>query len=160
MTFPTGTSIETTNLASDASNPSLAREDLLSLVNAVNQLIASANSNSGVLVLNASGKIASAQMPGTINPTGNILLAPTGGGVSIENVLRLTQILTAELGTLTPTDAPQAGDLVYLTDGDAGNPCLGVYNGTEWRIVRFATSVGGATATISATATLSATADL
>lgn len=158
MTFPTGTTIPTTNLASASSDPSLARADLYDLVVAVNAIIESYNAAQGVLVLNGSAKVATGYLPSTIAVTGNIALQPSTGIVSVQNALRLSQIVTADLGTQTGTTSPSAGDLVYLTDGDAGRPCLGCYDGTKWRVVRFATQVGDVGAAITATATLSATA--
>ena len=159
MTFPTGTTIPTTNLASGSSDPSLARADLYDLVVAVNAIIESYNAAQGVLVLDGSAKVSTGYMPSTIAVTGNIALQPSTGIVSVQNALRLAQIVTADLGTQTGTTSPTAGDLVYLTDGDAGQPCLGCYDGTKWRIVRFGTQVGDVGAEITATATMTAEAD-
>jgi len=48
--------------------------------------------------------------------------------------VRLPQLTTAQVLALpTPSD----GDTVYVTDGDAGNPCLAVYDGTAWKKVLF-----------------------
>lgn len=30
---------------------------------------------------------------------------------------------------------PVTGQLVYVSNGDSGDPCLAVYNGTDWRRV-------------------------
>lgn len=158
MTFPTGTSIPTTNLDSADDDPSLARADLLSAVQTLNQLIASANAASGVLVLDGSGKVLVSQLPTSFSQTGTIQLQPSTHIVSISSVLRLAQLFTADLGTVTGTTAPDAGDLIYLVDGDAGQPCLGCYDGTKWRIVRLMTEVGDVGAAISATSSLTATA--
>jgi hypothetical protein len=158
MAFPSGTNIDTTNFSATG-DPSLARADLLQLIQVFNQLINSENLNTGVAVLNATGKLNSNQIPGTLAPTGDQTLAPEGGVVNIENVLRLKQLLTVELGNAAGTDSPVAGDMVYLTDGDAGTPCLAVHDGSNYRVVRFAMVVGDVGATLSSTATLSATAD-
>lgn len=159
MTFPTGTQITTANLDSPDDDPSLARADLYNLVVAFNSLVASENSASGVLVLNGSGKIAAAYLPGTYTTTGTLAFQPSNGITSINAVLRLPQIVTADLGAATGTTSPSAGDVCYLTDGDAGQPCLGVYDGSIWRIVRFMTQVGDVGGTLSTTASLTATAD-
>ena len=159
MTFPTGTSIPTTNLDSADDDPSLARADLLSAVQTLNQLIASANAASGVLVLDGSGKVLVSQLPTSFSQTGTIQLQPSTHIVSITSVLRMAQIVTADLGSATGTTSPDAGDLVYLTDGDAGQPCLGVYDGSAWRVVRLMTQVGSVGGALSATVSLSATAD-
>ena len=160
MTFPTGTTISTANLDSNDDDPSLARADLYNLAVAVNDIIASANAAQGVLVLNGSGKIAGTFLPASYTTeSGALTLQPSNGVVSLQRVLRLSQIVTADLGTATGTATPSAGDLCYLTDGDAGQPCLGCYDGTAWRIVRFMTQVGDVGASITGTATLTATAD-
>jgi len=110
--------------------------------------------------LNGSGKITASFLPNSYAVTGNITLAPTTGITTVNRVLRLTQTVTADLGTVTGTATPQAGDLIYLTDGDAGQPCLGVYDGSSWKIVRFMTQVGDVGAALSSDSTLSATADV
>jgi hypothetical protein len=89
--------------------------------------------------------------------TGDIAIQPSTKIVNIKDVLRLSQRLTADNSLLTSSIA---GDVIYLTDGDAGSPCLGVYDGTKWRVVRFMTQVGDVGAAISSTQfTLTATAD-
>jgi hypothetical protein len=158
MTFPTGTVIDTTNVASVNSDPSLARADIYDLIVAFNALVASVNAASGVAVLNGSGKLAASLLPTTQNVTGTLVLQPSTGLVNIRNVLRLYQIATSDLGSATGTTAPSAGDLIYLTDGDAGQPCIGVYDGTKWRVVRLMTQVGSVGAAVTARFTLTATA--
>lgn len=158
MTFPTGTTISTNNLDSPNDNPSLARADLYDLVVAVNQLIASANGNSGVLVLNSSAQVPGANLPSNYTIDGTLTLNPSSAITNMSNVLRLQQLAVADLGVTTGTTAPTAGDVVYLTDGDAGAPCLGIYNGSNWRVVRFAMEVGDTGSTMTATTTLVATA--
>jgi hypothetical protein len=160
MTFPTGTQINTSNLDSADDDPSLARVDLLALVQAVNQLIASANLASGVAVLGGTGRIAGSQLPSTINPTGNLILQPSTGMVNIRNALRLYQIYSDDLGSVTGTASPEAGDMIYLVDGDAGTPCLAVYDGSNWRVVRLMTSVGDVGATVSGIFGLTCSADI
>jgi len=158
MTFPTGTVISTTHLDSGDDDPSLARADIYAAVQALNQLIASENAALGVLVLDASGKVAASRLPNSYSVTGNVTLSPTTGVVNVNRVLRLQQTVTADLGTDTGTTSPTAGDMVYLTDGDAGTPCLGVYDGTQWRVVRLMMSAGSAQSALSTTVSLTATA--
>lgn len=160
MTFPTGQTISTANLDSPDDDPSLARVDLYNMAVAVNDIIASANSAQGVLILDAGGKVAATLLPATFQTaSGSITLQPNNGVVSLQKVLRLSQIYTADLGSVTGTTSPSAGDLCYLVDGDAGQPCLAAYDGSKWRIVRFMTQVGDVGASISGTATLVAAAD-
>lgn len=159
MTFPTGTVISTANVDSPDDDPSLARADIYNLILAVNQLIASVNAANGVLTLDAGAKISTSYIPGTISVTGNQTLSPSTGIISIQNVLRMRQISFVQLGSLTGTASPTAGDVVYLTDGDAGNPCIAVYNGSQWRTIRLGTIVGPSGAALTATSTLTAAAD-
>jgi hypothetical protein len=160
MTFPTGTIISTANLDSPDDDPSLARVDLYDLVVAVNNIIASANGAQGVLVLNSSGTISASLLPATFSTaSGSIGIQPANGVVSLNRVLRLQQTYTADLGSANGTQTPAAGDVIYLVDGDAGEPCIGCYDGTVWRVVRLATQVGDVGAGITATATLVVEAD-
>lgn len=159
MTFPIGTQISTANLDSSDDDPSLARVDLYNAVVALNQLIASANAASGALVLDGNAKIPTINLPGTYQVTGNILLQPSLGVVSLQRVLRLQQTVVADLGTANGTTSPTAGDLVFLTDGDAGSPCLACYDGAKWCVVRLMTQAGSVGAALTATSTLTAEAD-
>lgn len=159
MTFPTGTVISTSNVDSASGDPSQARVDIYNLITAFNQLIASKNTANGVFVLDGSGKVAGAYLPTNYQVTGTVNVIPSTGIVSINNVLRLTQVYTADLGTETGTTSPVAGDCCYLVDGDAGSPCLGVYDGSNWRVVRLMTTVGDVGASLESEATLTAEAD-
>jgi hypothetical protein len=70
----------------------------------------------------------------------------------------MRQITFVQLGSLTGTASPTAGDVVYLTDGDGGRPCIAVYNGSVWKFIRLGTQVGPSAAALTATSTLTATA--
>jgi hypothetical protein len=159
MTFPTGQSISTLNLDSPNDDPSLARVDLYNMAVAVNDIIASANAAQGVLILDGTGKVAATLLPATFQTaSGGITIQPNNGVVSIQKVLRLAQIYTADLGSATGTTSPSAGDLCYLVDGDAGTPCLASYDGTKWRVLRFMTQVGNVGAALTTAFALTATA--
>jgi hypothetical protein len=132
MSFPSGTVIENSNLDSGTDSPANARADLLSLVNAFNQVIASENGNNGVCVLDNSGKLQVAQLPTTIN-TSVLSLQPNNGVVQIVDCIRLPRKTVADLATDFPS--PQAGDIVNLSNGDGGDPCLAVYDGTNWKVI-------------------------
>jgi hypothetical protein len=141
MAFPSGTTIPTNNLDAATDNPANARADLLQTVQAVNDIIGSENTASGVLVLTGSGKIPSSTIPTQITlSTGVQVINPASGVVNIRDILRLQPNTVSELTALTST----AGDVAYCSNGAGGNPCVAFYNGTNW--VRM--SVG---ATISAT---------
>lgn len=159
MTFPTGTVISTTNVASPDSDPSLARADIYDLIVAFNQLIASVNAANGVAKLDGSGRLSTSYVPSTVVVPGAFDLQPSTGIVSINKVLRLAQIYTADVGAVLGTTDNNAGDVCYLVDGDAGQPCLGVYDGSKWRIVRLATEIGDVGAELTATTSLTVEAD-
>ena len=138
MAFPT-TEITTTNLDAGTDSPASAREDLLDAVQKLNTIIDEANDAGGVLVLNGSSQVPGANLPSTIAPTTGVLtLAPTTGRVKIEDVLRLQTQSTATVESLTSI---AEGDIVYVTDGDSGDPCLAVYNGTNWLRVSLGTAI-------------------
>ena len=159
MTFPIGTTISTANVASADSDPSLARSDFFSLITAFNQLVSSVNQVYGAAVLDGNAQIPTANLPTTMNMTGTLTLTPSTGIVNVRNVLRLYTMFADDLGTVLGTTSNSAGDIVYLTDGDGGRPCLGVYDGTNWRVVRMGTTVGSVAAALTSTATLTAEAN-
>lgn len=150
MSFPT-IQVSTANLDSDADNPSLARADLYNAVVALNTIISGSNQDSGVCVLNSAGTISSNQVPLTVTPTGTLTLAPSTGVVKIQDVLRLQTQTTAQLNARVGLTA---GDCAYSTDGDAGAPCLAVHDGTNWRVVRLMTAIGGSEVSLTATASV------
>lgn len=127
MTFPLGTSIPVTNVSSGSSDPSLAREDIYNLIVAVNNLIASADTASGVALLTASAKYDGNKMP--VTNYGTETFAPATGVVNIQDILRLTAIHSADFAALTS----QVGDIAISDDAAGGNPALCVYDGTDWR---------------------------
>jgi hypothetical protein len=129
MTFPIGVSVSENNLDSSSDSPSLARADLLLVVQYLNQLIASANLAQGVCVLDSSAQIASSQMPATI-ATATLTLNPTDRVVNIQNILRLTALPATDIEAIA---SPQIGDVAFSDDADSGDPAVCFYDGTDWR---------------------------
>ena len=127
MAFPTGTVINTTNLSTAAGDPSLARADLFTAITAVNDIISSADQSSGIAMLSAIGKYDGSKFPTTITATG--IIAPTGGVLNIQDIVRLTAIHSADFAALSS----QLGDIAISDDADGGNPALCVYDGSDWR---------------------------
>lgn len=156
MTFPIGAVIPTGNLDSADDDPNAARVDLLALVNAFNLLVASANQAQGIPILTAGGQIQNSQIPTNWNVTGSLIFQPSSKIVNINDVIRMAQRYTADMALLT---TPTMGDLIFLVDGDAGQPCLSVYDGTAWRVVRLMTTVGDVGAALTTSFVLAATAD-
>jgi hypothetical protein len=141
MAFPSGTTISTANLDAGTDSPASARANLLSAVQALNDIIGSENTASGVVVLTGSGKLPSSVFPPQITLSAGVqVINPTDGVVNIRDILRLQPTTVADLEALTS----EAGDVAYCSDGAGGNECLAFYDGTTWKRI----SVG---ATISAT---------
>jgi len=156
MTFPTGL-ISTDNLTSGTSSPSLAREDLLQLVEAFNQLVEGVNQANGAVKLNGIGQIPATSVPAQQSPEGLQILSPSTGVVNIRNILRLQPRTTEQLNLL---EFPAQGDVSYCSDGDAGDPCLAVYSGSQWQVVRLMTTIGAlAATTLTATSALTCEVD-
>lgn len=152
MAFPTQ-QVSTNNLDSSADDPSLARADLLLAVQNLNTIVSEAGGASGVALLDGSAKLQSSQMPTSFSPSQNLILSPTTGVVKIEDVLRLQALTTDSVLLLTDN---QAGDIVYVSDGDSGDPCLAIYANNSWNVIAFNSGTISKTvaATLTATATL------
>lgn len=155
MAFP-NVQIQTSNLDSDNDSPSLARADLYNAVVALNTIISGKGASDGVCVLTTAGTVPSNQIPVNVTPTGTLTLAPSTGVVKIQNVLRMQTLTTAQVDALTGT----VGDIVYTTDGDAGQPCLAAYDGTDWRVIRLMTAIGDVSVSITNSVALTVTAEV
>ncbi|CAB4153788.1 hypothetical protein UFOVP641_26 [uncultured Caudovirales phage] len=137
MPFPSGNSVDTTELASGTGNPATARAQLYALATWFNALVASENAANGVCVLDGFGVVDPSQMPSEISPATTLTLSPTNGNVKIEDVLRLQIIPKATL--LTRVDMV-IGDIAYAADDITGtNGKLCFYDGTNWRYIALTT---------------------
>ncbi len=136
MAFPSGTSISTANLDSASDDPSLARANLLTAVQTLNQLIASENSASGVAVLDGNAQLDTAHIPPEISPT-TLTLSPVDGIVKVEDRVRL-QIKTAAQ-VLAWADSAVGDMCLIATDLTGASPKLAMYDGTNWRYVALST---------------------
>lgn len=133
MTFPSGSQVDTTELAAGTGNPATARAQLYLLATWFNELVASKNLANGVAVLDGGAQLLSSQFPDTFSPTGILTLSPTDGVVKIEDVLRLQIIPKADVLALTSSTI---GDVALAADDLTGaNAKLVMYDGTEWKIV-------------------------
>ena len=131
MSFPSGTSIPVTNLNSGTADPSQARADIYAAVVALNNIIASADTASGVALLSTANKYDGTKFPTTITVTGIQYLAPTAGIVNIQDVLRLTAMRATDLSSM----GGQLGDIAVSQDADGGNAAFCMWDGTHWRYV-------------------------
>ena len=72
------------------------------------------------------------------DPTGS---SPANQKITVQNFFKLPSGTTAEVGAWTNL---AAGQLAWISDGNAGAATLGVYDGTDWKVVTI-----GATASAS-----------
>jgi hypothetical protein len=131
MAFPTGT-ITTVNLDSSADDPSLARTDLYNAVVALNTIIDGRDQADGVALLDNNGVIPTARIPATILVTGDLTLQPSTRIVNVRDILRMTAWTTADVALIPTVATPILGDVIVVSDGDAGDPCLALFDGTDW----------------------------
>ena len=137
MAFPSGNSVDTTELASGTGNPATARAQLYALATWFNQLVASENQGNGVCVLDGFGLVDPSQMPASISPATTLTLSPANGYVKIEDVLRLQIIPSATL--LARVDMA-IGDMALCADDITGvNAKLAMWDGTNWRGIALST---------------------
>lgn len=138
MAWPSST-VNTTNLDSASDKPADARADLLSAVQAINNIINARGQASGVASLDSSGLVPDAQIPDTISSdSGNDLtFTPASQRVSIFYTAQLQARTVTQLTALTAA----AGDVAYCSNGDAGAACLAVYNGTAWKRIALGATI-------------------
>jgi len=70
------------------------------------------------------------------NGTGNSITVDTNGIAQFSTIhsLQLPIYTVTEANALTNTSA---GQIIYVSNGNGGSPCLAVYNGSNWQQVRF-----------------------
>ena len=86
---------------------------------------------------------------GTANLNGNVNLGNANtdsiqakGYLKANNGFGLTVLDTATANYLSNVlGIISQGDMAYITDGDAGSPCIGVYNGSSWKRVSFGSDI-------------------
>lgn len=133
MTFPT-LPIDTANLDSDSADPSLARVDLLQAVESLNTIMTEAGTAFGVALLNSAGTISQTQVPASLIPDENLVLAPSTGMIVVNGQLR---IRTTDRGTLVQITDGVAGDIALCSDADT-SPVLCIFDGTDWKYLPLA----------------------
>jgi hypothetical protein len=137
MSWPS--TVTTQHLDSDTDSVLLARTEILATALAVNEIVTGRGTASGVASLDSNGRIPPAQLPGTFSTANtDIVLEPGSNRVAVQSILNLLPQSTAQIAAIA---LPAAGDVVYASDGDAGDPCLAVYNGTAWLRVSLGAAV-------------------
>lgn len=139
MSWGTAANVTTNNLNSATDDPSQAR---IELYNALIELIAVINGRgaaNGVAALNSSGKITNTQLPDTITSSSGqpLLLSPSSGRVTVEDILKLTPQTVTELEGITAFE----GDIAYCSNGDAGSKCIAVYDGSDWKVISLGSTI-------------------
>ena len=145
MAWPTDdTNIVTTNMDSASDSPANARADIKAALDELANVINGRGEANGVAPLDASLRVANTYLPNTlVSGSGvDLTLQPDTNRVQVEDVINLTPLTLAQLGTAITT--PQEGDIAYTTNGNAGTECLVVYDGSNWKVVAL-----GATASAS-----------
>lgn len=138
MAWPSS-SVSTTNLDSTADRPADARADLYNAVVAINDIVSMRGVALGVASLDSTGHVPNTQIPDTISSdSGNdITLQPASSRVTIFYLAGLQPRTVSQLGNISAT----TGDVSYCSNGDAGNPCLAVYTGSNWKRVAFGANI-------------------
>ena len=143
MGWGTAVNVTTTHLDNDADDPSQARAEIKSALDELTAVINGRGSASGVASLDASSKILATELPDEINSssTNNLILAPDTGRVAIEDLINLNSTTTANLEAQHTAGTAIEGDVAYCSDGDAGDECLAVYDGSEWKRIALGTAI-------------------
>lgn len=139
MAWGTAANVTTTHLDSATDDPSQARLELYNALVELQLVINGRGTANGVASLNASSKIPNTQLPDTIVSSSGqpLLLAPSSGRVTIQDILKLTPKTVTQLEALTAFE----GDIAYCSNGDAGSKCIAVYNGTDWLVLSLGSAI-------------------
>ena len=137
--FPSSGTVDTQYLDSATDSPADARSSIKDGLDLVQDIIDSYDSASGIAALDAGGKIVNTKLPNSLTSSSgsNLTLTPDTNVVKINNIIELTPRTTAQLELLTGV----TGQISYCSDGDAGIPCLAVYNGSDWKVVSLGSTI-------------------
>jgi len=61
-----------------------------------------------------------------------VLTCANGTGTFTVNGLVSVTLKNYSLAETSNIGDPQVGQIIYVTDGDGGSPCLAVYSGGDW----------------------------
>lgn len=140
MSFPSpSTQVATTHLDSGSDDPSQARGDLLQAVTLLNEIVAGQNAADGVAILDSQGAIPYNRLPQSIawQGVGNQIIAPVSGIVEIQDIMRLTPLLKAQVLSVSTTTLT-AGCIAYCSDISTGTAGIVVWTGSAWNTIAFA----------------------
>jgi hypothetical protein len=137
MTWPT--TVTLTQLDNDSDSPLSARPQIKAIGDAVNDIIAERASADGIASLDASALVPQTQIPNTLSSSGGstINLLPASERVAVQHIINLNPRTLAQLNALSALE----GDVAYCSNGDAGNKCFAIYNGTAWKVVSLGATI-------------------
>ena len=137
MTWPT--TLTTTYTGNASASVSDARSEINAGILAVNDIIGSRGTAGGVAALTGTGVIQANNMPATYSTSSqDITLQPGSDRVAVQNILNLEpQTVTQITAIATPVE----GDVMYCTNGDAGDKCIAVYDGSNWKAVSLGSTI-------------------
>lgn len=127
MAYPTN-DVSTTHLDSPNDSIAAARAELYTGLTRLSELIDSRNTANGLAPLDADSQVPAANLPTTLTSGGSndITLQPATQVVVVEDGIQLNAVTV----TSAESWAAPAGTLAYVSNGDAGSPCLAVATGT------------------------------
>lgn len=132
--FPNTTTLSTANLDATTDSPADARSDLKDTVDAVQEIIDSYDSASGIAALTSSGVLSNTKLPDTIvsSSGNNLVLDPNTSMVKIQDFVNINPVAHASLPA-----SPVKGDVAFLTTDSlaAAQNRLVYYDGSGWKYV-------------------------
>lgn len=78
---------------------------------------------------------------GISNSSGNATITVEENRVGNLSNLQSVQLPVYDVATAAALPNPAAGQIIYVSDGDSGSPCLGVYSAGAWKIVSLAGNI-------------------
>lgn len=137
MTWPT--SLTNTYTGNASASVSDARSEIDAGILAINDIIGARGTAGGVAALTGTGVVQATNLPTTYSTTTlDLTLQPGSDRVAIQNIVNLNPQTVTQVNAVA---TPAAGDVVYCSNGDTGNPCLAVYNGTAWKVVSLGSTI-------------------
>lgn len=139
MAWGNASNVTTVHLGSATDDPSQARVELYNALIELAAVINGRGAANGVASLNASSQVPASQLPDTLTTalTNNLILDPDTGRIAMQDIINLNPLTVTEVEARTGI----TGDVAYCSNGDAGSPCLAVYNGTDWLRIQLGSAI-------------------
>jgi hypothetical protein len=130
MGWATVGNVVTTNLDNATDSPASARADIKAALDELKNVINGKDTTNGVAGLDSGGLIPNTSLPNTIISSGsnNLTLDPGSDRVAIQDILNLNPRTVAQAEAIS---GATAGDVIYVSNGAGGSPCLAVYTGDD-----------------------------